>query len=232
MPDSDIVTMSPKTALEACEKVLGSLRHSGLHFVMQETPYSTYITIRKRFLKVSASSLSQTVETAPKSESVTVKKDQNLEALEEIIQNLRVEKDSLNEQVKQHSKSLKNITKLRDEKESEAAALKIALKNQGNELINLKSDVKQYNKNLKSKEKDIYALDVKSDNLADTLKRVKSDNSVLLSEKKKLEKKLKQKSKEENDKSLIRNKNNSLVVSTSTSSNTSHSVSPTSYSLI
>ena len=43
---------------------------------MQETPYSAYITIRKRFSKVPTSPLSQTVETAPKSEAVIAKKDQ------------------------------------------------------------------------------------------------------------------------------------------------------------
>jgi hypothetical protein len=68
--------MSQITPIEACVKALGSLKHSGLHFVMQETPYSAYITIRKRFSKVPTSPLSQTVETAPKSEAVIAKKDQ------------------------------------------------------------------------------------------------------------------------------------------------------------
>ena len=90
-----------------------------------------------------------------------------------------------------------NVTKLKEEKDSEVAVLRTSLKNQGSEIINLKSDSKQYIKNLKSNEKDIYALDMKCDNLAESLERVKSENSVLVSEKKRLEKNLKQKSKED-----------------------------------
>jgi hypothetical protein len=67
---------------------------------------------------------------------------------------------------------------------------------------------------------------VKSDNLAESLKRVKFDYSIALAEKKKLEKKLKQK----RDKSLISRNNNFEFVSTSTSSNHSQTVSPPSVS--
>ena len=34
-----------------CAKVLESLRTSGLHFTLRETPYSAYLTIRKKFIK-------------------------------------------------------------------------------------------------------------------------------------------------------------------------------------
>ena len=123
-------------------------------------------------------------------------KEQKIEALEEIISNYKLEKDSLNDQVKKCNRSLSNVTKLKEEKDSEVAALRTSLKNQGSE-INLKRDSKLYITNLKSKEKDIYALDMKCDNLAESLERVKSENSVLVSEKKRLEKNMKQKSKED-----------------------------------
>ena len=43
--------MADLKALESCTTILSSLRKSGLHFVVQETPFSAYITIRKKFHK-------------------------------------------------------------------------------------------------------------------------------------------------------------------------------------
>ena len=45
---------------EACESILSELRNSGLNFVLQETPYSAYITIRKKFRRGFQDSLDQT----------------------------------------------------------------------------------------------------------------------------------------------------------------------------
>ena len=150
--------MSPLTsAPEACEKVLSSLRHSGLHFVVQETPYSSYVTIRKRFSKVPASESviprkSKPIDTidataVSKFKAEIASKDQKIEGLEETISNLKLENNSLRDQMKKISKSLTNVTKLKEEKDSEVAALRTSLKNQGCENINLKSDSKQYFKN-------------------------------------------------------------------------------------
>ena len=38
-------------AHESCEKVIKTIKTSQLDFVLQETPYSAFITIRKRFCK-------------------------------------------------------------------------------------------------------------------------------------------------------------------------------------
>ena len=38
-------------AVASCEQVLSLLRKTGLNFVSQETPYSVYLTIRKKFAK-------------------------------------------------------------------------------------------------------------------------------------------------------------------------------------
>ena len=42
--------MDPQ-AVASCEQILSLLRKTGLNFVSQETPYSTYLTIRKKFIK-------------------------------------------------------------------------------------------------------------------------------------------------------------------------------------
>ena len=41
--------MTDPRAIENCNTILSSLRKSGLNFIVQETPYSAYITIRKNF---------------------------------------------------------------------------------------------------------------------------------------------------------------------------------------
>ena len=41
----------PPDPQESCAQVLRAVRHSGLTWGTQETPYSLFLTIRKRFLK-------------------------------------------------------------------------------------------------------------------------------------------------------------------------------------
>ena len=43
--------MADPQAVASCEQVLSLLRKTGLNFVSQETPYSVYLTIRKKFAK-------------------------------------------------------------------------------------------------------------------------------------------------------------------------------------
>ena len=51
-------------ANETCEKALRSIKRSQLNFLLQETPYSVFITIRKRFIKnfKNLSTATQTIE--------------------------------------------------------------------------------------------------------------------------------------------------------------------------
>ena len=51
-------------AKETCEKVLRSIKQSQLDFLLQETPYSVFLTIRKRFIKdfKNLSTATQTIE--------------------------------------------------------------------------------------------------------------------------------------------------------------------------
>ena len=41
---------SKVSAHEACDEVINAIKSSNLHFVLQETPHSVYITIRKKFV--------------------------------------------------------------------------------------------------------------------------------------------------------------------------------------
>ena len=38
------------SAHETCDEIVNSVKSSNLHFILQETPHSVYITIRKKFV--------------------------------------------------------------------------------------------------------------------------------------------------------------------------------------
>ena len=43
--------MESISAMATCENVLSVLKNSGLNFIIQDTPFSAYLTIRKKFCK-------------------------------------------------------------------------------------------------------------------------------------------------------------------------------------
>ena len=38
------------TPQESCEKILHQVKSSNLHFILQESPFSVYLTVRKKFV--------------------------------------------------------------------------------------------------------------------------------------------------------------------------------------
>ena len=64
---------------ESCQEVLQTLRSSNLIFMVQESPYSAYITIRKRFRK-----------DAQQSSQETFRKVYEAEVLKQDLDNLKI----------------------------------------------------------------------------------------------------------------------------------------------
>ena len=115
-----------------------------------------------------------------------------MDALNQEISSLKAENDTLHKQAIKNVKDLKNIEKLRNEKENELKLMKESSKRQNSEIAKLKEDLRLHNKSFKSKEKEFFAVEMKNDNLTENLKRAKSECKVLTAEKKKLEKEEKQ----------------------------------------
>ena len=179
------------TAQQSCENVLLALKSSNLNFLIQESPYSVYITVRKRFIKNSPqkipTSASYETNNALEVENAVLKKE--LEAKNTRCKDVEKEIELLEVDVKKLNKAVANVTQVKNETENELKVISNLHKNVSNELQKTKNELKVLSKNIKSNEKEIYNLTNKNENLQETLGRIKVDNATLKKEKKTFEKK-------------------------------------------
>ena len=120
---------------DSSDRILDVIKSSNLHFNIQETPHSVYITIRKKFVRESPVKMSNHVIVA-----------QKLASLEEANSNLR---NDLEEEIDSHRES-RNIVKILEDKLEKAEAQFIeesakfkAEKEKFEEKINLQKDSKK-----------------------------------------------------------------------------------------
>ena len=190
------------TAVESCEMVLQALKSSKLNFSLQETPYSAYITVRKRFQRNLSSSILAPDKTSEKnlylegliqvlnSENSDLKDQNNY--LTESVTRLVEENKLFAESSKKSDKLHSELRRKESKDETEIKVLKDSLKKTNNEAEQAKNDLKTATKNLKTMEKENFSLNNKNDNLIETTRKLKAEKADLLSEVKKLEKKKKQ----------------------------------------
>ena len=116
------------SARETCDKIVSSVKSSNLHFMLQETPHSVYITIRKKY--VNETFAKNNDENKNKQTSVSVSQ-------ETVYENLKHESDEEN----RHHKEAKSHIKIIEEKpEKEKGNSNVASKNfsDGNETLTKK----------------------------------------------------------------------------------------------
>ena len=188
-----------------CDQVLQRLKSSNLNFYVQETPYSAYITIRKKFIKgresnAESKSLSSNREDREVIENLKAK----IEALE--IDNTNFESDlhSLSSKEETVSNELVRvmaekvavekaniaIEKALETKTVETKKLQNTVKDLSRDIQNIQNELKVSTKNLKAKEKEVQRLEKTNDNSQETSNRLKVKNSELNTENKKLKKRL------------------------------------------
>ena len=186
--------MNPNTS---CEILLNNLRKSNLTFMLQETPYSMYLTIRKKFTKKTVESslagnhlFSKAEATKEhdnlkaeleKSKMKSKKIEETNQILENKIKGAEVEFDTITDKLK----------KALDEKQGEIKVLKEVIKNSNSEKSNIRDELNQSKKVIKKKDKDIYSLERKVENINENVKSLKDNNYGLKNEKSKLEKAIK-----------------------------------------
>ena len=73
---------------QSCEKILQQVRASNLHFILQESPYSLYLTVRKRFF----TNVPRT-QVCNESDAILKKKISELEATNSELENYLEEKE-------------------------------------------------------------------------------------------------------------------------------------------
>ena len=192
---------------DQCSRILAEIRSSNLHYLVQESPFSMYLTLRKKFTKKSTKS-DQKVQTSPS----------EIQNLEDKVNKLRDEKNSLEELLKQteleceaskdvvklfeeklekaESEFLKqctNFKEIKDDNVSETKLLKVTVKNANEEIKKLKKDLSEANKVIKTNEKNIYNLEQNLESTQEKNKILKDENNKFKLDKKKSEKKEKKK---------------------------------------
>ena len=208
---------------QACEQIVQQVKGSFLNFVLNETPYSINLSIKKRFQQ------HFTVQSSNSSPLKTSRSAQGDPESEEKIETLKVESEALRvraEKAEKQNVTLKNTVEVLEEKFKKAEeimykelketkisldnsfedekVLKGVLKKQIGEISQHKSEISSMSKLLKSKAKEIHNLETKIENQNDTIKNLKHANADFKSDKKKLEKKVKESIRLESNRSSLK----------------------------
>ena len=166
----------------ACENVLNSLKVSRLTFSIQETPYSCYLTIRKKFAmnpSPEVSSLSPLLEnlkspvTCEKFE-ILLKENSSLKLqLDEALKEIKILSDTLEGQkkIKEENVSVENAVA------SETKQVREENKRLENDLESAEKECKKLNKIIKQTEKKVYDLEKENNKVKEDLKIEKDELS-------------------------------------------------------
>ena len=196
-------------ASEACDVLMSAIKNSQLDFYIQETPYSSYITIRKKFSKlfnsgakvtehkmVDEKSLSEEV----KQENLSLKakiaeKEAQIKVVEEECTILLAKLEKTEKEVfKQCEKTSKQKAKYDDE----TSLLKDKIKEMNNTIIGKEADEVKANKTVKALEKNVSNLESKIQNMENKIQDLNTSRNSFRNERDRLlneVKKLKENSK-------------------------------------
>ena len=180
-------------ATEVFKKIHDLIQESGLHFVINQTPFSSYITIRKKLINPQIK--------VPENKAVAALK-LKLEDLKQKVKTLEDEKGDLEElcAVKDEEASahecemetrLSNVRAFADRLSAEKEKCKKEISQLKQELGETHDKLSKSNRIVKTNEKEIHNLNKTLDNCHDTIKSLKSEKAILKSEKVKAETDLK-----------------------------------------
>ena len=134
-------------------QVLQVLRTSGLHFSAQETPHSSYISIRKKFREDNKWVSNSVPHNHQKNYLDLTKQCQNLEKVCDAI------RKELEQEISDHDKTVKELKKVeKHHLEKDILIKNVKNENKGlkAEVDNLDSEIKLLKKDLKNKVKEVY----------------------------------------------------------------------------
>ena len=195
-----------------CEYLLKQLKYSNLNFILQETPFSAYLTIRKSFVKnLKTNNLFPTFndseETLKKkiaaleaenlclnSDILDQKSEQKnsehiIKKLEEKVKNAEIQTfkhtEESKKEVEKHFRKVKDILA---EKEKEIMKLKTISNNLNDDNVISREKIHNVSNALKISEKEALKAKNKCDNLESTVAKLKAEKGSLQKSIKKLEK--------------------------------------------
>ena len=199
-------------ASDACDVLMSAIKNSQLDFLIQETPYSSFVTIRKKFKKGFNSRAEDTETRIDISRSPSEELRYENQSLKEYI----TEKESQYKAAKEESTILfKKLEKAEQEMlkhceenakqkaktDNEISVLKAQIKDKNMDIVEYKADEVKANKTIKTLEKNVRDLENKVQNMKDKIESMNTSKSSLKNERDKLFKEVK-KCRENSKKSL------------------------------
>ena len=185
-------------ASQAFFSILEQIQNSKLNFQLHLSPFSANISLKKSLITdkngnpimplcsattSNTSYLDLELQNNLKSDNVCLQKENK-----EQDSKIKSFKDTIKILEQKLSKAEASVLKVFEERNIEEATLKKSLKNVNSELENMKKDLQSKNRFIKEKEKEVTKLELKCDNLGDSLERCKSEVKYLKSENSKLAK--------------------------------------------
>ena len=174
--------MAPSfSAQKHCDTILDRVRSSNLNFVLQETPFSIFLTIRKSFNK----NLSNQPYPEPNLDSDVHDSDKLSDLMAEI-KSLRTENKNIKAKKELLEQSQVTLAKNYAEEVTECEHLKGELIGNVSKLNNLQNNFEKINSNLKIIENEKKQLGVKHEKTCAEVKVLKSEKDDLEKEKSKI----------------------------------------------
>ena len=185
------------TPKESCERILHQVKSSNLHFILQESPYSVYLTVRKRFVGNAPKLIEPKVSMATETRNIHLEEriielnealketEENLIKAESTVKILETKAGHAEKEVFQLSNTFKK------EKEAlvdENKILKQVIKTKNEEVTKKDKELSEVNRVLKSKNKEIQKLDQKQETFQQRIKVLKENSGKVKVEKDNAEK--------------------------------------------
>ena len=169
----------------ACGQILFSLKQSNLHYLINETHKSAYITIRKKFINdtlpnnigvVTTNSVDNKSGLDEKVKMENGRLKQEINDLKIIVANMEVEKDEvevknekLNERLQSLEDTLENAYKESRELTNTMKGVKSDLKLQNNKVNNLEKVISDLENVIESRDQKIYDTEVEMKKMEETI---------------------------------------------------------------
>ena len=181
---------------EACDAVMSFIKMSQLDFLIQETPYSSFITLRKKFRKEFTNRAGAEVTKKNTADIIEGLKQEN-ETLKDILEVKEVQLKAAREEstllLKKLEKAEKEMfnhceanAKLNKKSAEETAKLKAALKEKSDTIAAQMVDESDTRKTIKTLEKSIHNSENKIQNLEEKIESMKTSKSEFKKERDRL----------------------------------------------
>ena len=189
---------------DCSDQVIRSIQESCLHYAVSETPYSVYVTIRKKFLRtpnqsklknqmllpsdLTSNLLQENFSLKSKNKELERSVGEGSEMCKNFDEKLAIAKIQMSECLSKKNCLEKTLQARLEETES----FKTANKSMKAEIAECKSEASKVKKDLKTKDKEIHKLENKVDNLEDQVFKSKAEKSETAREISNLKRELKQ----------------------------------------